>query len=283
MIAFLFVITFVAHNAIAQFQINRIKVFSNGVLSSNTYNKTDPLSYPCSQPSNPVNTYINIDVQVNKTLNGAEFNYDEYDTASPSYNFHLHVSFMLNFTNSIIEAFNATETDVSTFGGIPPIQTEGSLINFSSAPFSYSNNYDTLKVSLDGFSMRKINLLETNYSECFANSRDNYKFLACSVDSILYGASLSVIIIGKFPLSVAVSLNNPLKLIIDPVSKTLKIFKNVSNQTQPLPCYDLLGRNHNLEFLGPDGTASTYSVRSLRPGVYFVSDGSEMVKFMIGE
>ncbi len=50
-----------------------------------------------------------------------------------------------------------------------------------------------------------------------------------------------------------------------------------------LSCYDLLGRKQPIEFLGSDGTSSTYSLRSLRPGVYFVSDGKGMVKFMVGQ
>ena len=50
-----------------------------------------------------------------------------------------------------------------------------------------------------------------------------------------------------------------------------------------LKLFFALGRKHDLEFLGSDGNSSSYSVRSLRAGVYFVNGGSQTFKFLISE
>lgn len=160
-------------------------------------------------------------------------------------------------------------------------------IGFTNVLYSTSFNGDTIKVRLNAEQLRELKQLNalgiSQYTEA-SGTRSYTKLEGTKILSIPDSAYIYVNIIGHFPLLNAKSLENRnVSTQINISSKSLTIFVLRSNENLPLPCYDILGRKHDLEFLGSDENSSTYSLRSLRAGVYFVYDGKETVKFMIGE
>jgi hypothetical protein len=162
----------------------------------------------------------------------------------------------------------------------------GSSLSIKNIPFSVSQLKDSLFVQLDSSYLESFfkedSLLINDYSRYSTASRIGSCGSGTPV-AITDKSYLNILILGNFPLSVYRYNDAEKKIILDPLSKTLKLYSQSSNQSQPLPCFDLLGRKHNLEFLSSDGETSTYSLRSLPAGVYFVSNGREMVKFLVGE
>jgi hypothetical protein len=159
-------------------------------------------------------------------------------------------------------------------------------LSIRNVPYILSKGADSLFVRLSSSSLKSNYLADSLLiSQGFESSTTHtYSYGGGGpIVSITDSAYVNIIITGSFPLSVSSFPNNQVGFIIDPSSKILKIFGTTSYYNLPLPCFDLLGRKHNLEFLGTNGSVSTYSVRSLPAGVYFVSDGREMVKFLISE
>jgi hypothetical protein len=158
------------------------------------------------------------------------------------------------------------------------------VLSLQDVPVSFSSTRDSLKVLLHGRQLRSLPFFYTaDYKDDF-EPRDESLSDASSIVDIPDSAFVSLVLVGTFPLGVKIIDQRKKEFItIDVSSKILKLSGQTSEQNLSLPCFDLLGRRHNLEFLGTDGSASTYSVRSLRAGVYFVSDGKEMVKFLIPE
>ncbi len=157
-------------------------------------------------------------------------------------------------------------------------------ISLKNIPITISKGQDTLSAFLLGSQLR-ILPFAIKKNSVGRTSRSQTTSITDSIVSIPNTSFLSIKLIGKFSNAGVLEyqkgeLTNSI-IITNP--KLLKIPSQTSNQDQPLLCYDLLGRKHNLEFLGADNTSATYSVRSLRPGVYFVNDGRETVKFIIGE
>ena len=183
----------------------------------------------------------------------------------------------------------AIKTKEDHYSEINPVDYWNKDINavsLSHIPYRVSKSGDTLYARLDAMNLR--GLLSDKFISQYRNASSTRTFTNLQSQKILSipdSAYLKVTIIGSFPLAVKSIISNvePSIIVMDHVSKLIRIFYIQQNQNISLPCYDLLGRKHNLEFLGTDGTASMYSVRPLRAGVYFVSDGKEMVKFMIGE
>jgi hypothetical protein len=184
----------------------------------------------------------------------------------------------------MIDTFYAATKNTS-YQTIPyTVWSHGKLIEFNKVRYTLSKDGDSIIASLNGNQMRNISLLQAEYDECIGGGRTGYStFYGCKIDNIPESATLSLIITGNFPLSVNASSQMQSGFFIDLLSKTLKLSALKSIQDIPLPCYDLLGRKHNLEFLRTDGEASTYSLRSLPAGLYFVSDGREMVKFLVAQ
>jgi hypothetical protein len=267
----------------AQFQITDVYVSSGGVLVHNIYNVADPLPQNCTTAPNPNWTYITIEAKTNVSFNGEDFTYDHVDSdiTDPSLTTTTHLYFRIDPLQKMIDTFSAT-TKSHSYSLVPyQIWNTGNIVQFNNAGYVTSKDGDSIIVSLKGQQMKNIGLLEADYEECIGSGRIGYRvFIGSEIDTIPESASLSVIITGKFPLSVSYA-QNKFTFIIDQVSKTLKLSQLIKNQA--LSCFDLLGRKHDLEFLGADNTSATYSVRSLRPGVYFVNDGRETMKFMIGE
>ena len=165
-------------------------------------------------------------------------------------------------------------------------RSNGGNLSINNAPYTLSKAADSLFVRLGSSFLKSHYLLDSLVIAQGSESSTTHTYSYSGggpIVNITDSAYVNITIIGSFPLSVSSSPNNHKGFIIDPLSKILTLFSPSSNQSKSLPCYDLLGRKYNLEFLGTDGSASTYSVRSLRAGVYFVSDGKEMVKFMISE
>ena len=266
-----------------QFQITDVLVNSAGVLVHNDYNVADPLPQNCTTAPNPNWTYITVEAKTNVSFNGEDFTYDKVDSDifDPTLTTTTHLYFRIDPLQKKIDTFSAT-TKSNSHSDVPyQIWNTGNIVQFNNAGYVTSKDGDSIIVSLKGQQMKNIGLMEADYEECIGSGRIGYRvFIGSEIDTIPESASLSVIITGKFPLSVSYA-QNKFTFIIDPVSRNLKLSQLIKNQA--LSCFDLLGRKHNLEFLGTDGTASTYSVRSLPAGVYFVSNGREMVKFLISE
>jgi len=138
-----------------------------------------------------------------------------------------------------------------------------------------SKTQDTLEVYLDSSGISKMSFQINDYVESFqvhsATTIKDWSFINAQKN-----AFISLIITGNFPLSVNSRPSENSDLLLELSFKKLQ-----SKKTEKLHCYDLLGRKYNLEFLGSDGGMSTYSFRSLSPGVYFVNDGKETVKFLV--
>jgi len=154
-------------------------------------------------------------------------------------------------------------------------------IDVGGVTYRLSTKGDTLSIKLNSTDLKQLKkYFITQYTE-HQTTHTYTSFVSENFLDIPDSAYVNVTITGSFPLSVISQTPNSKNSIVDLHSKILKISSAKFNNQ--LPCYDLLGRKHNLEFLGTDGAASTYSVRSLPAGVYFVSDGREMVKFLIEE
>ncbi len=156
-------------------------------------------------------------------------------------------------------------------------------LSLKSVSYHISKTKDTLSIYLDTSTLRNSLFEVSNYA--LDATRHTYSQLTNSnLLKIEDNAYISVKIIGSFPLGVNTTSQAKSDFFsIYPSSRTIKLLAQTIKQNQPLPCYDILGRKYNLEFLGSDENSSTYSVRSLRAGVYFVNDGKETSKFMIAE
>lgn len=179
---------------------------------------------------------------------------------------------------SNLNAFNGSYFfDVSNVTGI----TKRNSVSIDSIPYQISPKGDTLVAILDAKNLKKHKFSIIN-SSTWQRPRDQIFFESNTMLGIDTNAIFKItLIFGNSSLSVISSKSDSKYLIVNLDTKKIKIL--VSKPNYSLPCFDLLGRKHNLEFLGTDGSASTYSVRSLPAGVYFVNDGKEMVKFLITE
>ncbi len=165
-------------------------------------------------------------------------------------------------------------------------RTVGGL-SITNASYRTSITGDTLSIHLKAPDLEKELQVNSHLITDYKESSGTRSFTRLNNSSILKisdSAYANITVIGNFPLSVTPFSHREIELLtFYPLSKILKLFGQAQNQNRPLPCYDILGRKHNLEFLGSDGNSSTYSVRSLPAGVYFVNDGKETAKFMIAE
>ena len=146
-------------------------------------------------------------------------------------------------------------------------------------PYRESKNGDSLVAYVQGSDLNKIGYKGGGFFFNYSNDT-----ISSFVKVLNFPDSAYVsVIIEKFPLHSKVIPEKKAApvLLVDVLSKVLRISPSSFNYV--LPCFDILGRKHDLEFLDADNTSATYSVRSLRPGVYFVNDGRETVKFMIPE
>jgi hypothetical protein len=158
----------------------------------------------------------------------------------------------------------------------------GQSLHLKSLPFIYSLNKDTISVRLAG-SQLKNNILFAVFDTDYTQSIHYYGITNSTLIGIPDSALLIVKIIGNGPLLSVYNYDKTFSEsapIFNYTNKTI-IIKNLLKKQEQIPCFDLLGRKHNLDFISTDGTSTTYSIRSLPPGVYFVSDGKEMVKFLI--
>ena len=277
----LFLIAFVVQNTFAQIQIKSIAIHSSGVTATNYFETssggvhgghTDTLTPPIDIVAEHVAIVFN-DTDIS------------YQVRIPSQTYiDTEINIFIDQSNHIIKALTASvqNTFYDLYPSMNTYHETKSYIGFQNVPYSYSKDGDTIKVLLDASQMQKINYSGTLYSDQLQGNSYNFNlFRGSNVIKITQGASLSVVIVASASLSVS---NSRIETTLNTIKVDHKtLIMTYSPQLNNISCFDLLGRKHNLEFLGTDGTASTYSVRSLRSGVYFVSDGKEMVKFMIGE
>ena len=278
---FLFALS--AEVSFAQFQIQKITISSQGILVSNAYTNFDtPGSW---NTSDTILTNISISSDSSFSFDGANISYLQdhsgnfpnddwkkeititFDSAKKSMS--LEASYILtHYPNSLSQEYS---------------NVVGKRIKFGNVPFTMTKKGDSISLIFSGLDMKNINLTEDDYIENYTRFTGK-RFDYSTILNIPTDASLSVHIVGSFPLAVApVNKEDVGYVIINSSSQTLKFSSPFIKQNQSLLCFDILGRKHDLEFLGANNTSATYSVKSLRPAVYFVNDGRETVKFMIGE
>jgi len=160
-------------------------------------------------------------------------------------------------------------------------------IYLTNLPYAVSRTKDTMTVSLNSTALSKI---LTNYPNTVnetgggASTQTSWNIQQQRVLALPDSASLHINIVGSFDLAVLPKYQNKgHNSDIFYTSGIVIISHHQSKISAAVQCYDILGRKHDLEFLSADNTSATYSVRSLRPGVYFVNDDRETMKFMIGE
>lgn len=180
----------------------------------------------------------------------------------------------LNFTDDFY---------ASNFSGSPyNWHRDGEYIQANNVIYRVSKTMDSLIAMWDSAQIRSSNLsiyISDENGGPWSSRRCYSGYYDVSKDGYF-----KVTIVGKFPLAVFSPTNNKNESItINSSAKILIISSQQRLQTQSISCYDILGRKHSLEFLGSDDNSGNYSVRSLPVGVYFVSCGKEMLKFMITE
>lgn len=164
---------------------------------------------------------------------------------------------------------------------------EGNGFSIAKAP--YSSNGDTIHIMLKGDAILK-HCEAYRYSIVSDLNNEIWSYMGSSIKMPIDSESYAeVFIIGKFPKHDLSTVGNhgntstTLNIAFDRKSKIITLSTRLQSQSFSFPCFDILGRKHNLEFLGADENSATYSIRSLKPGVYFVNDGKETVKFLVAE
>jgi hypothetical protein len=274
----------------AQIHASKITISANGFIVKNSYTTTQQPAPNTEQTDTVVASYafstdsdvVVSDTSVTFNLSGRSL----YNGNGPSYidwSYDLDIEFDTSFRK--ITSLN-TNYSGKWYYDYPPDNTEywsdsKKSLSIKNIPYLVSLSNDTLIIYLDTSTLRNSSFQIKDYDE--GSTRFTYTYLdSTRLLEIGTDAFIKVAIIGSFPpLGVTSQYSNTNSLVIDLNSKILKI--SIPKPIISLPCFDLLGRKHNLEFLGGDNNTATYSIRSLRPGVYFVSDGKVMTKFMIHE
>ncbi|MFI5262918.1 MAG: hypothetical protein ACHQM6_00225 [Candidatus Kapaibacterium sp.] len=272
----------------AQIHASKIAIFANGFTVGNSYTTIQPPEPPYSQTKTVVaqySLYTDSDIVVKGTsitlnLSGRSL----YNGVGPSY---------IDWSDNLVIELDTLSRKIKTLSAdysgkwyydYPPDNyyfwsDSKKNLSLENIPYHVSLSKDSIIAFLDTSDLRTASFSINDYD--LDQTRFTYTILD-STDLLEIGkdAFIKVVIIGNFRLSV-IPKSASKHLIIDLNSKSLKLSSRSINYNQPIPCFDLLGRKHDLEFLGSDNTSATYSVRSLRRGVYFVNNGRETVKFLI--
>ena len=269
--------------SLGQFQIRNMTISSQGVLVSNTYTNSDtPDSW---NTSDTIVTDISITSDSGFSDNGDSISsLRDHSGNFPNNDWKKEIKITID---SVKKLMSVDASYILTQYPNPLSQEYSNIVGkriaFRNAPFTIAKNADTIILVLNGKELSNINLVEDDYTETYTRLTAK-RFDYSTILNIPTNATLSLEIVGSFPLAVANrNKEYSASIIINSASKILKCSTLTPNQNQILSCFDILGRKHDLEFLGSDNSSATYSVRSLRPGVYFVSDDRETVKFMISE
>jgi hypothetical protein len=274
----------------AQFQVSSIEISLSNLIGQNTsFNDIDGMF---SNPTDTTNFSISINENVYVTFDTLKFDgkllHFSYEHIPDKYNelsSHKTIDITIEPNARVITELTLIYSDTSYADNTTEPFYSGmkEYLQCKDLPFFFSKSKDTISVFL-----KMTQLKTTNFSAYkFEDFESNVHFYG-DTNSFPIGLSDSAFLIikinGNGPLALAI-LNKPTPssfVNVNITNKTIKIINLLKNRKQTT-CFDILGRKHNLEFLGADNTSATYSVRSLLPGVYFVNDGRETVKFMIGE
>jgi hypothetical protein len=288
--AFLLVFNFafISESGFAQFQVHSIQISLDNLLWENI-SAEHSTSYYLLRDTTITTFPMNIFQTMDNTFDGKilHFTYSEvpnkYNNWSPT---HATINLSIDPYNKIMNDLTLSYIDtIYTMPGQPSsyyYDSYGESVHLQSLPFIYSLKKDTISVQIVG-SQLKENILSATIDTDYTQSIHLYGHINSTLIGIPDSALLIVKIIGNGPL-LSVYNNDETSsesaTNFNHTNKTI-ILKNLSKKREETFCYDLLGRKHNLDFISTDGTSTTYSIRSLPPGVYFVSDGKEMVKFLI--
>jgi hypothetical protein len=280
---FLIGIFFLPNFTFAQFSIKSIWISSQYVQIekqiywTNSIPKIDTLIAPAE-------VFIGNDTSISFNGNLINSTYENSGYVGFYYSETEYITIEIDTSKRIFKKINAMMSTNIYKGGVgDEYRTYGKYIECSSFPYKVSKHGDTLSAYIKGSQLLGVifKVYNTNDSTSLTTKSTTSFIRIVDVPDSAY---LSVILVGTFPLAVVpISEESGSLVLLNSESKTLRFSLQSNYHNHPISCFDILGRKHNLEFLGADNTSATYSLRSLRSGVYFVNDDRETVKFMIGE
>ncbi|MDP4221147.1 MAG: hypothetical protein Q8916_07905 [Bacteroidota bacterium] len=283
-IVFLLIVFFQSQSGFAQIQIHTVQISSGGMVGSrNVYS----FQFASGQMQNTIDTIpsfgISSFLQQEIPFDGYHIQYSQVDPADQfnraSSSTYLDIRFNPNSQTMISVDEEENTTSYYNYPNFNYTDETGSYIKAKNIPYSISLNKDTIRVSLNAAQMKNIQLDEKQYKR-HVYSRD-YSGTDQYIMKIPDGANFTITIIGAAPLLVDNrGSENTAKPIVNLASKVILV-QTFMKPYLALAAFDLLGRKHDLEFLNTDGASSSYSLRSLRPGIYFVNDGTRTFKFLI--
>jgi hypothetical protein len=281
----LFIIpSFFFNKAFAQFNVDQVSIYANNVIDSgeiiNGYFGSPNYSIFLGSELEEFFGYYNKNVKTQDS-EGFFFVHEEYQDTQyyqdPTDVIEISFSTFIDTTSKTLFNLNALSGESIIYNSV---QATFSHRMFACDTIHYQTSQNGKVISIElhgqqvGSVLKEIGRTVDDYPR-LTEKHTRFEKIVDIPDSAYLSISLNV----SFPLTVSLANNIKIPGTINSRLKKLTLATYVNF----LPCYDLLGRKYPLEFLGTDGQMSTYSFRSLRPGVYFVSDGKEMVKFLVTE